>query len=91
MQIPQKVSLSECRAIKPLDATGLFLYPLKTWENFWFSDVCRGYKETTCKKRVTGWQAKKKKTFYEIEIFLLNSLNKSKTSSDGVVLKNRRY
>ena len=26
-------------------ATGLFLYPLKTSENFWFSDVFRGYRK----------------------------------------------
>ena len=29
---------------KPFHATGLFLYPLKTSENFWFSDGFRGYK-----------------------------------------------
>ena len=31
--------------VKPLHATGLFLYPLKTSEILWFSDVFRGYKK----------------------------------------------
>ena len=29
----------------PFHAIDLFLYPLKTSENFWFSDVFRGYRE----------------------------------------------
>ena len=29
--------------INPFHETGLFLYPLKTQENQWFSDVSRGY------------------------------------------------
>ena len=28
---------------KPIHATGLFLCPLKTLENLWFSEVFRGY------------------------------------------------
>ena len=28
--------------MNPLHATGLFLYPLKTSENLWFSDVIQG-------------------------------------------------
>ena len=31
-------------------ATGLFLYPPKTSENIWFSDVFRGYKKVSCMK-----------------------------------------
>ena len=34
-----------------LHATGLFLYPLKTLENLWFSDVFRGYT-----KRPVTWK-----------------------------------
>ena len=33
--------------INPFHATGLFLHPLKT-ENFWFSDVFRGYRKRPC-------------------------------------------
>ena len=29
--------------LNPFHATGLFLHPLKTSENLWFSDVFRGY------------------------------------------------
>ena len=31
--------------LKPFHATGLFLCPLKTSENLWFSDVFRGYRK----------------------------------------------
>ena len=31
--------------INPFHATGLFLYPLKTSGNRWFSDVFRGYRK----------------------------------------------
>ena len=31
--------------IYPFHATGLFLYPLKTSENLWLSDVFRGYRK----------------------------------------------
>ena len=34
----------------PFQATGLFLYPMTTSKNFWFSDVFRGYK-----KRPVAW------------------------------------
>ena len=27
----------------PFHATGLFLYPLKTWENLWVADILMGY------------------------------------------------
>ena len=36
--------------INPFYATGLFLYPRKTSENLWFSDVFKGYK-----KRPVAW------------------------------------
>ena len=36
-------SIGEKQYINPFHATGLFRYPLKTSENFWFSDVFRGY------------------------------------------------
>ena len=29
----------------PFHVTGLFLYPLKMLENFWFTDVFKGYKK----------------------------------------------
>ena len=29
--------------MNPFHATGLFLYPLKTPKDLWFSDVLRGY------------------------------------------------
>ena len=32
-------------SLKRFRATGLFLYPLKTSENIWFSDVFRGYRK----------------------------------------------
>ena len=38
--------------INPFHATGLFLYPLKTSENLWFSDVIRGIKDTSDMKWV---------------------------------------
>ena len=31
--------------INPFHANGLFLYPLKTSESFWFSDIFRGYRK----------------------------------------------
>ena len=31
--------------INPFRATDLFLYPLKTSENLWISDVFRGYRK----------------------------------------------
>ena len=31
--------------VNPIHATGLFLYPLKTSESLWFSDVFRGHKK----------------------------------------------
>ena len=34
--------------IDPFHATGIFLYPLKTSENLWFSDVIRGAWKDTC-------------------------------------------
>ena len=37
-------------SINPFHATGLFLFPLKTLENLWFSDVFRGYR-----KRTVAW------------------------------------
>ena len=36
--------------LNPIHATDLFLYPLKIWENLWFSDVFR-----RCKKRPVAW------------------------------------
>ena len=36
--------------LNPFHATDLFWYPLKTWENQWFSDVSRGYQ-----KRSAAW------------------------------------
>ena len=33
--------------INPFNATGLFLYPLKTSENLWFSDFFQGVKKET--------------------------------------------
>ena len=33
--------------INPFHATGLFLYPLKTLENLWFSDFFQGVKKET--------------------------------------------
>ena len=37
----------QAKRLKQLHATGLFLYPLKTSENLWFSDIFRG-----CGKRL---------------------------------------
>ena len=31
--------------VNPFHATGVILYPLKTSENLWFSDIFRGYRE----------------------------------------------
>ena len=31
--------------VNQFDAIGLFLYPLKTAEKLWFSDVFRGYRK----------------------------------------------
>ena len=36
--------------VNTFHATGLFLYPLKTSENLWFSDVFEGYR-----KRLVAW------------------------------------
>ena len=36
--------------MNPFHITGRFLYPLKTSENFWFSDVFKGYR-----KRQVAW------------------------------------
>ena len=36
-------SSKQC-TINPFHANGLFLYPLETLENLWFSDVFRGYR-----------------------------------------------
>ena len=36
---------TSCPVINPFYAIGLFLYPLKTWENQRFSDVVRGYRK----------------------------------------------
>ena len=33
------------KAAKPFYVNGLFLYPLETSENRWFSDVSRGYRK----------------------------------------------
>ena len=35
------------KMFNPFDATVPILYPLKTFENLWFSDVFRKYKEKT--------------------------------------------
>ena len=34
-------------SINPLESNVTFLYPLKTSENLWFSDVFRGYRNVT--------------------------------------------
>ena len=49
----------------PFHATGLFLYPLKIWENLWFSDIFRGYR-----KRTVAWNglSKKNKPYYPIKL-----------------------
>ena len=41
--------------INPFHVTGSFLYPLKTSENIWFSDVFRGYRKTSGMELVNGW------------------------------------
>ena len=33
------------KELDSFNATGLFLYPLKTLKNFWFSDVFKGYRK----------------------------------------------
>ena len=39
--------------MNPFQAMSFFLYSLKTWENYWFSDVFRGYrKKPVVKKRI---------------------------------------
>ena len=41
------LSLSQISTIKPFKSNVAFLYPLKTPENLWFSDVFRGYRNVT--------------------------------------------
>ena len=41
------LSLSQISTIKPFKSNVAFLYPLKTSENLWFSDVFRGYRNVT--------------------------------------------
>ena len=36
--------------MNPFHITGRFVYPLKTSENFWFSDIFKGYR-----KRQVAW------------------------------------
>ena len=38
--------------INPFQATDPFLYPLKTSENLWFSDVFKGYRKRSLAKNV---------------------------------------
>ena len=37
--------ISNVRFGNPFHATGIFLYPLKTSENLWFSDIFKGYRK----------------------------------------------
>ena len=41
------VGLGRATLLNQFHATGLFLYPLKTSENLWFSDVFGGYRKRT--------------------------------------------
>ena len=34
------------KSLNPFHATGLFVYPLKTSENFWYPDVSREYRRS---------------------------------------------
>ena len=47
--------------VNQFHAAGLFLYPLKTPENLWFSDIFRGYK-----KRLVAWNGWRLVLFFEL-------------------------
>ena len=48
--------------INLFNVTGFFLYPLKTWENLWFSDVFRGHR-----KRPVAWNGLVCKTSFTLK------------------------
>ena len=41
----QLIRLLSISGVDPFNATGFFLYPLKTSENLWYSNVYRGYRK----------------------------------------------
>ena len=52
----QLISFAVFREVDPFYAIGLFLYPLKTLKNLWFSDVFRGYRLIpVARNELTQW------------------------------------
>ena len=80
-----QISETSINFLKSFQANVPFLYPLKTSENLWFSDVCRGYRNGTLASNGSNFHLRIVSknfcslSFNNLSVFAVSRVNTSNT------------